>query len=446
MLNMRSLEAMTKAIAGVVREHVGSALAPLLKRMESFEQRMAEIRQAPEDLDAIVAQKAADAVAALPVTKDGKDVDTEVLEGKVTDAVAKAVAALPAPRDGASVSLDDVKPFLAEQVKAAVDAIPRPKDGESADMEALRAELARMVAELPQPEPGKSFTLDDALPLIDRITGEIRAAAVRESAALSQVAAESIKSLDEAVASLRQPEDGKSVTVDDVEPMLRQLVSQLPAPKDGVSVTAEDVQPMIEEMVGAAVSAALAKAIDALPVPKDGEPGRNALDLEILPSIDESRSYPRGTYATHKGGVWRTFQTTEGMRGWECIVDGVAEQAVEQVDERSFVLVSRKSSGAELRTAIAIPSLIDRGVYKAESAYQAGDGTTWAGSYWIAQKDAPIGKPGEPGSDGWRLAVKKGEKGAGAYQTAVRNGFQGTEKEWLEHIYTGKNPDRVVRL
>lgn len=388
MLNMRSLEAMTKAIAGVVREHVGSALAPLLKRMESLEQRMAEIRQAPENLDAIVAQKAADAVAALPV----------------------------------------------------------PKDGKSADMESLRADLARMVSELPAPEAGKSFTLEEALPLIDRITGEIRSAAEREVSSLSQAAAESIKSMDQAIASLRQPEDGKSVTVDDVEPMIRQLVSQLPTPKDGISVTAEDVRPMIEGMIGAAVGAALAKAIDALPAPKHGEPGRNALDLEILASIDETKSYPRGTYATHKGGVWRTFQATEGMRGWECIVDGVADQSVEQVDERSFILVSRKSGGAEVRTAISIPSLIDRGVYKAESEYQTGDGTTWAGSYWIAQKDAPIGKPGEPGSDGWRLAVKKGEKGAGAYQTAVRNGFQGTEKEWLEHIYTGKNPDRVVHL
>lgn len=446
MLNMRSLEAMTKAIAGVVREHVGSALTPLLKRMESFEKRMAEIRQVPEDLDAIVAQKAVDAVAALPVPQDGKDIDPEVLEGRVTDAVAKAVAALPAPKDGVSVTLEDVKPFLAEQVKAAVDEIPRPKDGESADMEALRADLARMVAELPTPEAGKSFTLDDALPLIDRITGEIRSAAERALSAVSQATAESIKSLDQAVAALRQPEDGKSVSIDDVEPILRQLVSELPGPKDGISVKAEDVRPMIEEIVSAAVSEALAKAIDAVPAPKDGEPGRNALDLEILPAIDEAKSYARGTYATHQGGVWRTFQTTEGMRGWECIVDGVAEQVVEQVDERSFVLVSRKSSGAEVRTAIAIPSLIDRGVYKAESNYQAGDGTTWAGSYWIAQKDEPIGKPGEPGSDGWRLAVKKGEKGAGAYQIAVRHGFQGTETEWLERIYTGKNPDRVVHL
>jgi hypothetical protein len=388
MLNMRSLEAMTKAIAGVVREHVGSALTPLLKRMESFEQRMAEIRQAPENLDAIVAQKAADAVAALPV----------------------------------------------------------PKDGKSADMESLRADLARMVSELPAPEAGKSFTLDDALPLVDRITGEIRAKSEREVSLLSHAASEAVKTLDQAVASLRQPEDGKSVTIDDLKPIIRELMSEIPAPKDGVSVTAEDVRPMIEGMIVAAVGDALAKAIDAVPAPKNGEPGRNALDLEILASIDETKAYPRGTYATHKGGVWRTFQATEGMRGWECIVDGVADQSVEQVDERSFILVSRKSSGAEVRTAIAIPSLIDRGVYKAESEYRTGDGTTWAGSYWIAQKDAPIGKPGEPGSDGWRLAVKKGEKGAGAYQTAVRNGFQGTEKEWLEHVYTGKNPDRVVHL
>jgi hypothetical protein len=58
------------------------------------------------------------------------------------------------------------------------------------------------------------------------------------------------------------------------------------------------------------------------------------------------------------------------------------------------------------------PTVLDRGVYKVDGEYSAGDGTTWAGSYWIAQRDNP-GKPDTPDS-GWRLAVKRGRDGKDA--------------------------------
>jgi hypothetical protein len=50
--------------------------------------------------------------------------------------------------------------------------------------------------------------------------------------------------------------------------------------------------------------------------------------------------------------------------------------------------------------------------------YRKGDGVTWGGSFWIAQKDAPEGRPGL--SDDWRLAVKKGRDG--------RDGRDGIDK------------------
>lgn len=59
--------------------------------------------------------------------------------------------------------------------------------------------------------------------------------------------------------------------------------------------------------------------------------------------------------------------------------------------------------------AIRLPVFKDMGVFREETDYLKGHGTTFGGSFWIAQKDAPQGKPGL--SDDWRLAVKRGRDG-----------------------------------
>lgn len=64
----------------------------------------------------------------------------------------------------------------------------------------------------------------------------------------------------------------------------------------------------------------------------------------------------------------------------------------------------------------ALPVVFDRGVYREGGTYRKGNGVTWGGSYWIAQKDDP-GKPDTPDS-GWRLAVKKGQNGRDAERKA----------------------------
>ncbi|WP_457813003.1 hypothetical protein U8C33_22705 [Sinorhizobium meliloti] len=58
--------------------------------------------------------------------------------------------------------------------------------------------------------------------------------------------------------------------------------------------------------------------------------------------------------------------------------------------------------------AFTMPVVIDRGVYRDGSEYKAGDGVTWGGSFWIAQKDTSA-KP--DAGDDWRLSVKRGRDG-----------------------------------
>jgi hypothetical protein len=66
-----------------------------------------------------------------------------------------------------------------------------------------------------------------------------------------------------------------------------------------------------------------------------------------------------------------------------------------------------------------VPIVVDQGTFKEGRTYARGDGVTWAGgSFFIAQKDDPVGLPGI--SSDWRLAARKGRDG-----TNGKNGKDG---------------------
>lgn len=143
---------------------------------------------------------------------------------------------------------------------------------------------------------------------------------------------------------------------------------------------------------------------------KDGAPGRDALQLEILPAIDEAKSYPRGTYARHAGGLWRAFEGTAGMKGWECIVDGVAgfQFAPDAEDSRVLSVSLALSSGKASEITLRLPTTRYRGVYRDGEGYDLGDMATWGGSVWHCN-EATREQPGT--SPAWTLAVKRGRDG-----------------------------------
>jgi hypothetical protein len=144
----------------------------------------------------------------------------------------------------------------------------------------------------------------------------------------------------------------------------------------------------------------------------NGTDGRDALHLEILPAINAEKSYPRNTYAKHSGGLWRSFETTHGMKGWECIVNGVAGVEYEPSEEDPRVLGAKTlmSDGASSSVVIRVPAMMYRGVYREGETYEHGDTVTWGGSLWHAGAGVE-GKPGEPGAKGWTLAAKRGRDG-----------------------------------
>lgn len=176
---------------------------------------------------------------------------------------------------------------------------------------------------------------------------------------------------------------------------------------------------------------------------ENGENGKDATQIEILPSIDPDKSYPRGTHATHNGGLFRAYQRTVGMVGWECIVNGVAGVST-AFEGKSLIIAIDLSDGTQTSIEKTIPVPEYKGVYEKGAQYLEGDSVSQAGGVWIAKSDNPEGSPGS--CPGWQLAVKRGRDGRGLYEIARSAGFTGTEKELLPFILKGEAPDNVVRL
>jgi integrin beta 3 len=144
--------------------------------------------------------------------------------------------------------------------------------------------------------------------------------------------------------------------------------------RDGPSL--DDVMKAVRPIVEAAMSSwaldferraqgVLERAVDRIPHPKDGRDGRDGRDALDLDDFDLA----------------------------------VAE------DGRTITLSLRRGD-AVVRRSLNFPVVIDRGVFKLGQPYTRGDGVTFAGSFWIAQKECDNEKPGT--GDSWRLAVKKG--------------------------------------
>lgn len=152
-----------------------------------------------------------------------------------------------------------------------------------------------------------------------------------------------------------------------------------------------------------------------------GDPGRDAAELDILPSIDEAKSYRRGTWASHNGGLIRSSRQTdpvsEGLvkAGWVVMVEGMngAPTVTQGEDPREITCTVTLTSGTKAVNIFRVPMVIDLGVWR-EGEYQQGDHVTWDGSGWIAQRKTTA-KPGMPPHD-WRLSTKRGRDGKDAVE------------------------------
>jgi hypothetical protein len=93
--------------------------------------------------------------------------------------------------------------------------------------------------------------------------------------------------------------------------------------------------------------------------------------------------------------------------------DGLGfEDMTEELADDGRTIIRRYQRGdliKEFRHTFAV--VLDRNIFKDGNTYVPGDGVTYGGSFWIAQKEDP-GVPGD--GPGWRLAVKRGQNGRDA--------------------------------
>lgn len=272
---------------------------------------------------------------------------------------------------------------VGEAIKKLADDFQQALEKTASNMEKQLEELRLSIHEVQPVE------IPDVSKMVAEAVSAIELPKAPELPDVNQLVSEAVSDAVKQIAeSIRIPEDGKSVTVDELRPLVEEVVkASIPEPIDVEKLT-EDVAANI-------------------PVPEPGADGKDALSIELEPFIDEQKCYPRGTYATHNGGLWRSHEKTHGMRGWECIVDGVSNVDIKQDNQRTFSISLQRASGAIEVKSFDIPVTIYRDVFKAGTEYQPGDTVTWGGSMWHCNEPT-TDKPGETGSKGWTLAVKKG--------------------------------------
>jgi hypothetical protein len=223
--------------------------------------------------------------------------------------------------------------------------------------------------------------------------------------------------------------DGRSVALEDVRPLVDEFLKSVPTPKDGKdgangadgrdgkdgsSVTLDDVVPMVERFLA------------DIRIPRDGidgingKDGRDGVDGQSV-TVEQVRELFMDMYQIHQAAwaldferraqdiLQRSIDRIEKPRDGKDGKDGRDGLGVEDfdlsIDGRDVTATIKRGDFVKSHT-VRIPALLDKGVFKEIADYEQGDGVTWGGSFWIAQKDAPEGKPGS-GPD-WRLAVKAG--------------------------------------
>jgi hypothetical protein len=273
-----------------------------------------------------------------------------------------------------------------------IEALPAPVDL-SADLAAVKAAVEAIeIPEIPTlPElPDFAKMIDDAL--ATRLDVEDMEKSIED--VVRAVLAE--------IPYPKDGEPGKSVTIEDVMPAIERRVeahlTAIPAPKDGKSVTVEDVAPLI--------AAEVEKRVSSLPKPKDGEPGRDGLDVKEMFRAEGGRLVAVMSDGTTRDlGVFVGKDGEPGKPGADAV--GFDDLDVSYDGEKTITLKFTKGEHVK-EFSFAMPVVIDRGVYREGSEYKAGDAVTWGGSLWIAQKETAA-KP--DAGDDWRLSVKRGRDG-----------------------------------
>lgn len=258
-----------------------------------------------------------------------------------------------------------------------------------------------------------------------------------------------IKRIEELEA--REPikgDDGKSITVDDVAPMIQEqvakAVAQIPPAKDGKDgKDAEPVEIDLEDITKAvlqapeAIEAAVNKHLEANP-PAPGKDGVGMAgasidrdgNLILTLTNGETKELGRvvgkdgiglaGASISRDGELVVTLSSGE-QKSLGPVVgrdgkDGADFSGVE-FDYDGERTITIKGRGGEITKRVPVP--LDRGYWREGMACEKGDVVTENGTAWIALRDTKA-KPALESKEDWRIFARKGRDG--------RDGKNGIDK------------------
>lgn len=191
------------------------------------------------------------------------------------------------------------------------------------------------------------------------------------------------------------------MAVDDLnhslEDLVKLAVDAIPRPQDGKSVTVEDVTPMI--------AAEVEKRVAALPIVKHGKDGVGVAGA----LIDREGNL----VLTLSNGETKSLGLVIGKDG-EDGEDGNPGAGIDDFDAKLLpdgrtIAMTFNGKDYEYTVELAFPTMIYRGVHR-EGEYTKGDTVTWAGSLWHCDAEKTVDKPGDSSKD-WTLCAKKGRDG-----------------------------------
>lgn len=208
------------------------------------------------------------------------------------------------------------------------------------------------------------------------------------------------------IAALPVPINGADCDMDEVRAMVADAVKSIPAPKDGddgKSVTVDDVAPLIR--------AEVERAAKALPVPKDGLGVAGAMidrdgALQITLSNGEVKNLGR---VVGKDGEAKSGD------------DGVSFESFDMryIEETSELEVKATAGKTTKEVRFHIGGMRGKGYWRDGVTAKANEAWSYGGQLWIAVKETKA----EPraGTDDWFLAARKGRDAETVIRTAPSN-------------------------
>ncbi len=242
-------------------------------------------------------------------------------------------------------------------------------DEQTSGLRADVAELRTQLAALPEPEP-----VPDVQRLVDEVVAGLPVA--------------------------KDGEPGKDADLDVVRAWIAEEVAKIPTPEDGKSITLADIAPLVSETVQ--------RAVEALPVAKDGRDGKDA--AQMVSTVKDHTGTLIVTYSD--GSVVNTGirDGTDGKDGAPGPAGlGFDDMDVESRDEGRTIVLAFERGDLRQSFELGFPVVIYRGVYKDDQAYERGDMVSRGGNLYHC--NAPTTDKPEGGSEAWTLSARRGRDG-----------------------------------